>query len=59
VVASGRRGSGIYASLNRLSKAIGAHEDAWEGWRYRDEGGNIHVINELRDQNKVTKRRNS
>jgi hypothetical protein len=47
----------LYPSLNRLSKAIGAHEDAWEGWRYRDKDGNLHVINELRSENKITKRR--
>jgi hypothetical protein len=49
----------LYYSLNRLSKSIGAQEDAWHGWRYRDEGGNVHVINELRDEKKITKRRST
>ena len=46
----------LYNTLNRLSEAIGAHEDAWHGWRYRDNDGNVHLINKLRDQNKITKR---
>jgi hypothetical protein len=47
----------LYASLNRLSKAIGAHEDAWHGWQYRDEDGNVKPIDDMRDTNKITKRR--
>lgn len=47
----------LYPSLNRLSKAIGAQEDAWHGWRYRDEDGKVHAIRELRDESKITKRR--
>ena len=47
----------LYGSPNRLSKAIGAQEDAWEGWRYRDEDGQVHPIGELRDESKITKRR--
>jgi hypothetical protein len=47
----------LYPSLNRLSKAIGAHEDAWGGWRYRDKDGNVHPISDMRDENKITKRR--
>ena len=47
----------LYGSLNRLSKAIGAHEDAWHGWRYRDADGTAHPIRELRDESKITKRR--
>ena len=47
----------LYGSLNRLSKAIGAQEDAWHGWRYRDKGGKVHPIAELRDESKITKRR--
>jgi hypothetical protein len=47
----------LYASLNGLSKAIGAHEDAWHGWRYRDEDGKARPIAELRDESKITKRR--
>jgi integrase len=27
------------------------------GWRYRDEEGKVHPIAELRDENKITKRR--
>jgi hypothetical protein len=47
----------LYPSLNGLSKAIGAHEDAWHGWRYRDEDGKVHPIADLRDESKITKRR--
>lgn len=47
----------LYPSLNSLSKAIGANEDAWHGWRYRDEDGKVHPIAELRDESKITKRR--
>ena len=47
----------LYPSLNRLSKAIGAQEDAWGGWRYRDKDGNVHPISNMRDENKITKRR--
>jgi hypothetical protein len=47
----------LYPSLNGLSKAIGAHEDAWHGWRYRDEDGKVHAIRDLRDESKITKRR--
>jgi hypothetical protein len=47
----------LYPSLNGLSKAIGAHEDAWHGWRYQDEEGKVHPIAELRDESKITKRR--
>jgi hypothetical protein len=47
----------LYPSLNSLSKAIGAREDAWGGWRYRDKDGKVHLINTLRDENKITKRR--
>jgi hypothetical protein len=47
----------LYPSLNALSKAIGAHEDAWHGWRYRDEDGKVHPIADLRDETKITKRR--
>src|SRR5215813_13588279 len=43
----------LYPSLNGLSKAIGAHEDAWHGWRYRDEEGKVHPIAELRDESKI------
>ena len=46
----------LYGSLNRLSKAIGAHEDTWHGWRYRDEDGKVHPIRELRDESKITRR---
>jgi hypothetical protein len=46
----------LYPSLNSLSKAIGAHEDAWGGWRYRDKDGEVHPIGTLRDENKITKR---
>jgi hypothetical protein len=46
----------LYPSLNGLSKAIGAHEDAWHGWRYRDEDGKVHPIAQLRDETKITKR---
>ena len=47
----------LYASLNSLSKTIGAHEDAWGGWRYRDKDGEVHPIGALRDANKITRRR--
>jgi hypothetical protein len=47
----------LYPSVNSLSKAIGAHEDAWHGWRHRDEDGRVHPIAELRDESKITKRR--
>jgi hypothetical protein len=47
----------LYPSLNSLSKAIGAREDAWLGWRYRDNEGKVHPIAELRDESKITKRR--
>jgi hypothetical protein len=47
----------LYASLNRLSKAIGAHEDAWHGWQYRDEDGNVKPIDDMRDKKTITKRR--
>lgn len=47
----------LYPSLNGLSKAIGAHKDAWHGWRYRDEDGKVHPIADLRDESKITKRR--
>ena len=47
----------LYPSLNRLSKAIGAQEDAWGGWRYRDKAGSVHPISDMRDENKITKRR--
>ena len=47
----------LYPSLNGLSKAIGAHEDAWHAWRYRDGDGKVRPIRELRDESKVTKRR--
>jgi hypothetical protein len=47
----------LYPTLNRLSKAIGAQEDAWHGWRYRDGDGKVHPIRELRDESKITKRR--
>ena len=49
----------LYATLNRLSAAIGAHEDAWEGWRYRDSNGKVRPINDLRDKQRITKRRNT
>jgi hypothetical protein len=47
----------LYASLNRLSKAIGAQEDAWHGWQYRDEDGNVKPIDDMRDKKTITKRR--
>jgi hypothetical protein len=47
----------LYPSVNGLSKAIGAHEDAWHGWRYHDGDGKVRPIRELRDESKVTKRR--
>ena len=47
----------LYDSLNRLSKAIGAREDAWGAWRYRDKDGRVLPIGELRDESKITKRR--
>lgn len=45
-----------HSTLNRLSDAIGAHEDAWHGWRYRDEKGRVQLINKLRDQKKISRR---
>jgi hypothetical protein len=51
------RRTNLYNTLNRLSEAIGAHEDAWHSWRYRDNDGNVHPIDKLRDTNKITKRR--
>jgi hypothetical protein len=37
-----------YPTLNALSSAIGAVENAWMGWRYLDPAGRILLINALR-----------
>jgi hypothetical protein len=37
-----------YPTLNQLSDSIGASEDAWKGWLYRDENGQDRKIDELR-----------
>ncbi|MBI3451614.1 MAG: hypothetical protein HY057_02030 [Rhodospirillales bacterium] len=46
-------------SLNALSKSIGASENSWINWRYRDQNGDEKAIDALRDKSKVSKRRKS
>ncbi len=39
-----------YHSLHKLSQSVNnnGNENAWMNWKYRDEDGNDHIINELR-----------
>lgn len=47
----------VYPSLNKLSDSIGASENAWDGWLYRDEKtGEVKAISALRDPNKIRHR---
>ena len=46
----------LYGSLNALSNAIGASENSWNGWWYRDERGVARPINSLRDQGRISTR---
>ncbi len=41
-----------YASVNALSSALGAIENAWMGWRYKDPAGRILLINALRPKHR-------
>jgi len=46
-----------YASLNELSRAIGANsENAWVNWFYSDAKGERIAINTLRDESKIVQR---
>ena len=45
-----------FPSLNTLSDAIGASENAWNGWRFIDDRGREQPVNALRDRSKVRKR---
>jgi hypothetical protein len=46
-----------YDSLAALSGAIGAKtENAWTGWRYRDQEGGEHFIDDLRAPGSVRRR---
>lgn len=46
----------LYPSLNALSQGIGAHEDAWHAWLYRNGSGREQKINALRPANRIAKR---
>jgi hypothetical protein len=47
----------MYPSVNKLSDSIGASENAWDGWLYRDKtSGKVTPISKLRDQSKIRKR---
>jgi hypothetical protein len=37
-----------FPSLNQLSDSIGASEDAWQGWLYRDDTGHVSKVHSLR-----------
>jgi hypothetical protein len=47
-----------YESLAALSAAVGAKtENAWTGWRYMDEKGQAHFVDELRNPSTVKPRK--
>jgi hypothetical protein len=47
----------VYPSVNKLSDSIGASENAWDGWLYRDETtGTVKPISALRDPGKIRRR---
>jgi len=48
-----------YASLNELNKSIGipGAENAWNAWQYTDVDGRQRPLSDLRDPNKIIRRR--
>jgi hypothetical protein len=48
--------SKLYDSLNALSNALGASENSWRNWYYRDERGAEKLIDTMRDKTKISKR---
>ncbi|WP_027569515.1 hypothetical protein [Bradyrhizobium sp. URHA0013] len=49
-----------YHSLNKLSRSVhDGEENAWLNWKFKDEEGNEHLIDELRkdSRNKISSRR--
>jgi len=38
-----------FPTLNQLSNSIGASEDAWQGWLFRDETGHVSKVYGLRN----------
>ena len=47
----------FYDQVNHLSRAVAkGTENAWLNWKYRDEEGTIHLINELRDPSLIARR---
>lgn len=46
----------LYDSLNALSNALGASENSWNNWLYRDERGIERTIDALRDKSKISRR---
>jgi hypothetical protein len=47
----------FYDQVNHLSRAVAkGTENAWLNWKYQDEEGAIHLINELRDPSLIAHR---
>lgn len=46
----------LFDSLNALSNALGASENSWNNWLYRDERGVERTIDALRDKSKISRR---
>ncbi len=48
-----------YPTLNELNKSIGipGAENAWNAWQYSDAAGRRHPLSNLREQDKIVRRR--